>query len=243
MSAHLHPHDDLAAYAVDALEPDERAAVEAHVATCAECQAELAGHREALSWVVEDEQPPPWLWDQIAADARAVRPGTAPATGHDARAPAAGYAAPRHLRPRPSRRVIAALAAAAAVVVALALGPAIRDRIDGDDGTEIVASDVPVGTIEAEDGTAIARVAADERGSYVEFEDAAVLTPDRAYQLWSLDGAQPVSLGVLGVGSEQDIRIAVPRTTSVVAISEEPAGGSPQPTGPIVGRGELALPS
>lgn len=78
MSMTVHPLDDMAAGAVDALEPGERAAVEAHVATCAGCRAELNGHREALSWVVEDEQPPPWLWDQIVADARAVRPPAVP---------------------------------------------------------------------------------------------------------------------------------------------------------------------
>ena len=61
MSASVHPHDDLAVYAVDALPPDERAEVEAHVALCPECQGELASHRETLAWVIEDEQPPPWL--------------------------------------------------------------------------------------------------------------------------------------------------------------------------------------
>jgi anti-sigma-K factor RskA len=119
----------------------------------------------------------------------------------------------------------------------------IADRAGDDDGTEVVAGDLPTGTISAEDGTAIARVAADDEGSYVEFEDADELPAERTYQLWSLDGAEPVSLGVLGAGSEQDVRVTIPRTTVAVAISDEPAGGSPQPTGPIVGSGELALPS
>jgi anti-sigma-K factor RskA len=235
-----HPHDDLAVYAIDGLEGDERAAVEAHVATCADCQVELAIYRETLSLTVEDEQPPPWLWDQIAAGARAVPPGPGSAPGTGGVAPAAGFEPPRHLQSRRSRRIVAALAAAAAVVVALLLAPAIADRIGGDDDSEVVAEDLPVGTIAAEDGTPIARIEADGSGSFVRFEQAPALTPDRAYQLWSLDGPQPVSLGVLGTGTEDEVRVSLPPSTSQVAISEEPATGSPQPTGTIVGTGSLA---
>jgi anti-sigma-K factor RskA len=234
-----HPHDDLAVYAIDGLEGDERAAVEAHVATCAECQAELAVYQATLSLTVEDEQPPPWLWDQIAAAARAVPPGPAPVTAAGDRVAPAGYEPPLHFQSRRPRRIVAALAAAAAVVVALLLAPAIADRV-GDDDSEVVADDLPVGTIAAEDGTPIARVEADDNGSFVEFEQATPLTPDQAYQLWSLDGPQPVSLGVLGTGTEDEVRVALPPSTTQVAISEEPATGSPQPTGAIVGTGTLA---
>ncbi len=233
-----HPHDDLAVYAIDGLEGDERAAVEAHVATCADCQAELAIYRETLALTVEDEQPPPWLWDQIAADARAVAPRPAPATGSVDGVPAAGYEPPLHLQRRRPRRIVAALAAAAAVVVALLLAPAIADRVSDDD-SEVVAEDLPVGAIVAEDGTPIARIEADDNGSFVRFEQATPLTPEQAYQLWSLDGPQPVSLGVLGTGTEDEVRVALPPSTTMVAISEEPASGSPQPTGAIVGTGSL----
>jgi Anti-sigma-K factor rskA/Putative zinc-finger len=239
-----HPHDDLAVYAIDALEGDELAAVEAHLATCAECQAELAVYQATLSLTVEDEQPPPWLWDQIAADAtvRPVPPPVpAPVTGEPAPpAGAAPPAPPLHLQSRRPRRIVAALAAAAAVVVALLLAPAIADRVSDDDDSELVADDLPIGTITAEDGTPIARVEADDQGSLVRFEQATPLTPEQAYQLWSLDGPQPVSLGVLGPGTDGEIRVSLPQSTTQVAISEEPASGSPQPTGAIVGTGTLA---
>jgi anti-sigma-K factor RskA len=240
-----HPHDDLAVYAIDGLEGDERAAVEAHIATCAECQAELTVYQATLAMTVEDEQPPPWLWDQIAADARAVR-GPAPVTVISDRVPAAeeppaGYEPPLHIKSRRPRRIVAALAAAAAVVLALVLAPAIADRVRDDDDSELVAEDLPVGTIAAEDGTPIARVEADAEGSYVRFEQVTPLTPEEAFQLWSLDGPQPVSLGVLGPGTDEgEIRVSLPPSTTQVAISEEPAAGSPQPTGAIVGTGTLA---
>ena len=172
------------------------------MATCAECQADLAVYHETLALTVEDEEPPPWLWDQIAAGARAVPPGPVPGTGPGDGVPPAGYEPPLPLQSRRPRRIVAALAAAAAVVVALLLAPAIADRV-GDDDTEVVAPDLPRGTIAAEDGTPIARVEADDKGSFVDLSDATPLTPDRAYQLWSLDAAQPVSLGVLGTGERR----------------------------------------
>ena len=49
-----------------------------------------------------------------------------------------------------------------------------------------------------------------------------------------------MSLGVLGTGTDDEVRVALPASTTQVAISEEPAAGSPQPTGAIVGTGSLA---
>jgi len=44
--SHVEVVDLLGAYALDALEGDEREAVERHVAQCASCTAEIADHRE-----------------------------------------------------------------------------------------------------------------------------------------------------------------------------------------------------
>jgi anti-sigma-K factor RskA len=63
-----HPLDDLAAYALDALENAERIAVDDHLAGCAGCRAELAGHHETLAALTLDEPPPTALWQRIAVD-------------------------------------------------------------------------------------------------------------------------------------------------------------------------------
>ena len=234
-----HPRDDLAAYALDALEGPERVALEAHLAACAECQGDLVAYRETLSSTVGDEAPPPGLWHRIVDE---IGPGDAAGVGRADAGPGAWH--PRHLRPRhPRRRLLALAAAAALVLAALAGGTALWDRAGDDDTPEVVAPDLPRGTIVAEDGTPVARVDADEGGSFVDLSDAAPLTADRTYQLWSLDGPQPAPLGLLGTGGEDDVRVTLPGGTTLVAISDEPAGGSPQPTGPIVGTGSLALPS
>jgi anti-sigma factor RsiW len=65
-------HDEMAellgAHALDALEPDEAAAVEAHVARCGRCSSELAAHREVAGLLSADGgEAPGHLWDAIAA--------------------------------------------------------------------------------------------------------------------------------------------------------------------------------
>jgi anti-sigma-K factor RskA len=62
-----HPLDDLAAYALDALDDTERRAVDEHLAHCAECRGELAGHHETLASLAADESPPASVWQRIAA--------------------------------------------------------------------------------------------------------------------------------------------------------------------------------
>jgi anti-sigma-K factor RskA len=57
----------------------------------------------------------------------------------------------------------------------------------------------------------------------------------RTYQLWGIaDGAQPVSLGTFNTGPSGQAAVALAFDPalrfSVSAVTEEPTGGSPQPT-------------
>ena len=65
--AHDNVHDLLGAYAVDAVGPDERRAIEEHLLECPLCRAEIAAHREALSLLTPSSDAPPRLWQAIAA--------------------------------------------------------------------------------------------------------------------------------------------------------------------------------
>ena len=57
----------LGAYALDALEPDERALVEAHLETCPRCSAEVAQHHEVAGLLANSGGAAPGeLWDRIA---------------------------------------------------------------------------------------------------------------------------------------------------------------------------------
>jgi anti-sigma-K factor RskA len=77
---------------------------------------------------------------------------------------------------------------------------------------------------------------------------AVVAGPTQSYELWLLpsEGGDPISLAVLG---SLDARFALPpaqvgrlRTGAKLAVSVEPAGGSPtgKPTGPVILVGEIS---
>jgi hypothetical protein len=202
--------------------------------------------------MVVDERPPATVWDQIVAQTRPQPQAGAPEAdqrrpAHDDVVPLATLESARHLsderRARPRRRLVGALAMAAAVVAVAGIGTVVVNEMVGDDGgqdIEVVAE--TVGVISG-DGVELAEVTVDEAGAaHVEFTGASTLDADHTYQLWSTDGAEPVSLGVLGTASDREVEVTLPEGTTRVAISEEPAGGSSQPT-TVVGQGELSLPA
>jgi anti-sigma-K factor RskA len=99
-------HELTAAYALDALDAEDVAAYEAHLAQCERCRVDLAGMSEAataLAWASDAPAPPARLRARILDAAAAERDNVVP------------------LRPR-SRPRLAWLAAAAAACAAVGLG-------------------------------------------------------------------------------------------------------------------------
>jgi len=264
-----HPFDEIAVYALDGLEPDEQAAVDAHLAGCLVCQAELDGHLATLARLTPDEPASPALWaritESIAAEAgeglapprlEAVPyPGAPPADeprrrARGRRAPGAPGAGPRHLarRRRPWER-IAGLAAAAAVLVvaALGIGYVLGNRGEeqpdlADVAQESIDAGDPVATLATPDGAAVARVVVTDTGTgYFLADDLPTLEEGRTYQLWQLDGDQPISLGTVGNGATPITSVAVPSGTTTMAVSAEVAGGAVAPTpDQIIASGQTA---
>jgi anti-sigma-K factor RskA len=74
MSADVHSL--VGAYAVDAIDEQERAAFERHLAECPECRAEVASLAEAGAQLalVSETAPPPAMRDAVLAGIRTVRP-------------------------------------------------------------------------------------------------------------------------------------------------------------------------
>ena len=66
------------------------------------------------------------------------------------------------------------------------------------------------------------------------------LDKGRTYQLWAIEGNQPISLGLLG-GSPGQAAFTMAGSTrpSHLSITAEPAGGSVFPTGPIIATGTV----
>ena len=230
-----HPLDGLALYALDALEDGETEEIEAHLAVCASCRQELAAHEEALGTLVEDG-PPPALWDAVRSQIRAGE--TAPMNGTPLQpvGPVPGHVV-RSAAGRMRRRLVP-LAAAAAVVAVVGVGVGMQLGNDRNgSGT------LPVAVLADALGADVARVVTHDDGDVLVLDKLPPLSAGWTYQLWSVDGPRPVSLGLLGDGRDPSVPVTLPAETATLAISEEPAGGSTTPTGPVVASGAVVRPA
>ena len=239
-----HPLDDLALYALDALEGDEAEEVEGHLEECALCRLELAAHEEALGALVEDG-PPPEVWDAVQSQISAGEVAPINGTPLHPVGPTLAQLDPAARR-RGMRRRLALLAAAAAVVGVVGVGVGTQLGNDGGGSGTLagVSIDGPTVAVLADaHGADVARVVANDDGDVLVLEELPPLSAQREYQLWSVDGARPVSLGVLGDGHDEAVPLSLPASTAKLAISEEPAGGSTTPTGPIVASGAVVRPA
>ncbi len=109
-------HDLTAAYALDALDADERREYEAHLARCERCRGELVSLSDAaatLAYGVEAPAPPPRLRERILERAGAERANVVP------------------LRPRWAVPAAATAVAAVAAVIALAVwASSLSNKVD-----------------------------------------------------------------------------------------------------------------
>ena len=264
-----HPLDDLAAYAVDALEPAERHAVDDHLAHCSACGAELASHREALGALATVEAPPPEVWQDIAAaigapdlpdphtgrrvmaardesvSSRPLDPGSE--DGDDRVAPVTSLAGAARVRAR--RPSFPRWAAAAAVLVVVAgvaglVGFALGNSNDDADIGSLAqqAADDPNGllaTLADGEGQPVARVVADDDGAFILLDALDDLPEGRAYQLWSVGESEPVSLGMLGRDGTNTVAFRLPPTIRELAITVAPTSGDIAPSGEFQASGSV----
>ena len=224
-----------APYALGALAPAERAGFEAHLAECATCRSDVQSFRDVvglLGHAAPAAAPPSGVRERILRDARRARPlGT-------------------------RRRVLPWIAAAAAVVLALAAGygywsarvaqTALRTALDSarvrfDSANQLVTAilDSTVGTADlAATGKPPSMRLFWNRARNVIVVAAFELPPapaGRTYQLWVIKkGQAPVSVGTFNTppSGRAVITLRMPAgfKPDLSAVTEEPAGGSPQPT-------------
>ncbi len=219
------------AYAVDALDDDERAQFEEHLAGCAACRSEVDSLREAAALLAETTVvvPSAGLRDRVLAEAGGVRP-----------LPPAG-ATVTALEPRRRRRVVPFLAAAAAVV-AIGAGGVVWQQVN-DDGpcssTECVieASDVQRFTIPVGDGGSATVYRSKE------LNEAAIVTKGmpaapagHQYVLWLQHGSMMTQAGLMPEGSDNEVLFSGDAATADgAAVSVEDDGAAPsQPSDDVV---------
>lgn len=176
-----------------------------------------------------------------------ISPPTTP-TGPDDRAPddsqwptgRPGRVAPRHAARRSRRRSLLAAAAAVLVIGGTAAGVAVWQNqhqtrqitVEEQITAVISAPDVRLHKADAKGGGNMTLLTSAERGEGVVVGHLPAIPSDFDYQVWAIDeqGAAR-SLGLLprGPSTPQLLLLGI-ANGDTIAITEEPAGGSPQPT-------------
>ena len=238
MSERCHYADTVAAYLLGALAPSERSEFEQHLASCAQCQADLTSLHvaaDALPLAVPPVAPPPQLRERLMA------------TVH-AEAELLSAAGPAADRPRPARRrrrfapLFARPAALAGAVGALAVGVAVGFGVGSSTSEDQTKTQtvVQVRTVQA---AVDARAAPGGNAVIVLRDGVATLRvrglpappPGKVYEVWLLRrGAQAPSPtdALFSVSTRGSGRVALPNVRGVeaVLVTAEPDGGSRAPT-------------
>lgn len=258
----LYALDALDEHEADAVEmalvtasEEEKSSMLAHIASTREVMADIVADAGL------DTAPPPGLRDRVLEEAAAGSPTVAAAP---AAARAAGGDEPRGgsgvvelSRERARRRPgpLSFLAAAAAAVVLVAGGVAIGRITDGAGAENSVPVAAPpsmpgkvTSLLAAEDlavvrgqvgatGTATVLASKTADMAVISMTDLPEPATGRAYQLWLMGDHEPISAGTMEsgqVGPSPSAQIDGIRNSEQIGITEEPAGGSPAPTGQVL---------
>jgi anti-sigma-K factor RskA len=221
------------AYALDALEDDERAVFEEHLKTCERCADEVAGMRLTAAELSHTTEavPPPQLRGQVLAAISQVRP-LAPAPDN--------VIALR--RARTSRSVWQFVAAACALVAIAVSGWGYSQHRTATRNASAQASvqallhapDLRVRTTALQHGSGTVLYSTGEHRVLLIGQGMPALATGKTYQLWMLPAnGQAVSAATFHPDHAGNMQLSVSGDLSGIArmaISVEPAGGSPRPT-------------
>lgn len=205
--------DDLAAYALGALDRDEATELERHLEGCERCQEEmrwLAPAVQTLPESVERQEPPRQLREALMAEVR-----------DDAREARA--------RPAPPRRWRWLLKPAAGFAVVALLVAGVVGYEVGKDGS----ADGGASTLERQvGGITVKMVQEGDRGT-LQLSGVHQLPPDKVLEAWVERDGEVEAVPALFVpdrNGQAETRIADMNGVETVMVTEEPQGGSAQPT-------------
>lgn len=252
---HAEANELLAALALDAVEDDERQAVEDHVAGCPRCQSELDALREVAGALGNSVEPlPEHLWSSISSRIYDDRDHELPEL---TLLGAEGMSSTESERPpRPARRVRIALlplAVAAVIVGVLAFqlvhansrASNLQRALRASDASEVTAAlSAPGHRLVDLNGASNQRLAEfvmlpDGRG-YLVSSTMPALASGNTYQLWGIIGGRSISIGLMGRSpGHVTFTVAGPPSPSELAVTVEPSGGTSSPTSQIVAAGTV----
>lgn len=261
-------HDDtrseLGAYALNALAPDERAAIEAHLTTCDSCRDELRVMTETTAAVGTSVPSRPMdrirsaaMKQRLVERAKAERSGVTPI--RSAAIPARPSQLPWWIAAAASVAFLLAMYQRGAVtqqrdtirtaLLAESLQVArLRDSLAARERQLLAMAgpDVKVVELVANNRRPNARMFwAQATNTWTMFAHALPAPPSgRTYQLWLITRTgQRISAGTFAPDPGGDAVVSAqyplaPDALQMIAVTEEPAGGVPQPTGEVLIAGQ-----
>ena len=229
-----HPdRDDLVAYSLEALDPREAAAVEAHAPSCARCSRELEALAPAVAVLgesVEQLEPPPELRERVLAIVR----DDAEAKRADARASEPREATrPRERRGLRGLLLRPAMGLAAVAIVAAGIGGYLVAGNGGGGGGETGTTVAVVPTSRGIGGS----LAVGDTSSMLDLHGLKQLTGREVYQVWVAQGSNlKPSSNFIPDSSGRAITSVDGHLTdgTKVMVTREPRPGRTKPTPPIL---------
>jgi anti-sigma factor RsiW len=216
-------HELSAAYALDALDPAEREEFELHLSTCERCRADVAsftGTAAALAYAAPPADPPAQLREEILRRAREDGPRAV-------------------VLPFRRRRVEVVLSSGLAVAAAAAIvlgiwANSLHGKVDQQRsalsarGQAVAILGDPLASHRPLTGAGGQLVVA-RNGGVLVMPGLAAAPKGKTYEAWVIKGGVTRPAGLFSSG--QALLLGQPVTRgAVVAVTVEPAGGSPQPT-------------
>ncbi len=242
------------AYAIDALDDQERDLFERHLPGCLDCQREVASLREAAALMadVTAVTPPASLRASVLSGITMIRPlpPETVARGElaEEEAPTPALATVTPMRPR--RRRIATLVAAAAAVVAVAAGSVYQPWQDSNPAGPtlsaadqvLAASDAKRVSIDFKDGSSATLVRSPSEGRAVLLTRAMAAPPEgKAFELWLRNEAGVMKpAGMMYTAGDHKVLLKGDATkATAVGITVEPKSGSTSPSSAPIAMFEL----
>jgi anti-sigma-K factor RskA len=216
-SSHESRRDDVSAYALGALEPDECAEFELHLAGCEQCRQELRWFTpavEVLAETVERVEPPPQLRENLMETVHAE-------AARSAARPRSSQSRLRNLVLRPAIGI-----AAVALIAAAVFGYSLRG---GGGGTDTITGTTPAG------GSVQAMLSRKDDSGTLELTGLSQLPSDEVYQAWVQRDGKMEPSSLFAPRDNGTASAAIPQHLNGaqgVLVTIEPQGGSMAPTSP-----------
>jgi anti-sigma-K factor RskA len=248
---HDEAYELLAALSLDAVEADEREAIEAHVLGCPRCRSELDALLDVAGALGNSVEPlPEGLWTSISSRIYDADDDVHPMPSLATNVMSLDTASPRRRRSTMTF-VTACASVAAAVIIVLAVSLTVESNHVAKLQRQLASNSYAAAAALSAPGHTVVDLTSSTRQSEAEFvllpdgrgylvnSQLPALTSGRTYQLWGLIDGKPISIGLMG-GKPTSVTFTVSGSKpTLLGITVEPSGGSPTPTNAMIASGTV----